>query len=271
MDATRIFCGSRWMPALLVMTLLLLAAGGCAKQQAVDLRPIQSAYANGDYRGAYSQGHAISESPFQALPARQKAAYFAGLSAYRLNDLNKAQQELELASKSTDKNISADAKATLGLVYDAQGRYGLASDSLMDAAQVMTGQDKANAYFYAGKAQQKVGRWPQARTSLSMAMSNSRDPAFRNRVSDQLKITGFTIQTGAFEVEANARTAAEQLANKVAPMKLGRPRVVPSVDPASQRRLYLVQVGQFTSWPTALAARERLATTRSIIVPLSGS
>ncbi|MCX5659135.1 MAG: SPOR domain-containing protein [Planctomycetota bacterium] len=271
MDAIRTHSAARCAPALLLVTLFLSSMGGCAKSHPIDLRPIQAAYTNGDYRGAYDQGHAISESPIQPLSARQKAAYFAGLSAYRLNNLDRAQQELTLASQSPDKQISADAKATLGLVFDAQGRYGLASDSLMDAAQTMTGQDKANAYFYAARAQQKMGRWPVARTSLSMALSNSRDPAFRARVQEQMRITGFTIQTGAFEVEDNARTAAEQLANKVASMRLGRPRVVASVDPGSQRRLYLVQVGQFTSWPTALQARDRIATTKSIIVPLAGT
>ncbi len=119
-------------------------------------------------------------------------------------------------------------------------------------------KDRANAYYYGGIAQQKMGRWPQARNNLSLAISNSRDPDFRAKAIAQLKVTGYTLQTGAYEIEDHARSVANTMANRVASMHMGRPRIVPSHDPGSNRRLYLVQVGEFSSWPTALAARDEL-------------
>ena len=42
-----------------------------------------------------------------------------------------------------------------------------------------------------------------------------------------------------------------------------------AVDPDG-RKLYLVHVGQYSSWPTALMARDRLGQTRAIVTPLVG-
>ena len=106
--------------------------------------------------------------------------------------IRRSKDELTFAATTPDKALAADAKATLGLVFTQQGRFGLASDNLLEAAQAMKGQDRANAFYYGGIAQQKMGRWPESRNSLSEAMSNSRDPAFRRRGGARtLKITGY--------------------------------------------------------------------------------
>lgn len=259
------------MGSAVAMTVLLAAVVGCQAPQTSQSSGLASSrelYAAGQYPQALQRSRAIADLPTSPQRDREHAAYIAGLSAYRLRDLDTAQQYLQVAVLSDNPSLSGDARATLGLVFSERGSYGLAADNLLAAAQRMTGQNKANAYFYAGVAQQKHGRWPQARTTLSLAKSSSSDAAFRQRVDEQLKITGYTLQLGAFSVESNANTAAQRVAAKAAELRLGAPRVVPASDP-SGRRLYLSQVGQFSSWPTALMARDNLGTTSAIVVPLT--
>lgn len=246
---------------------LLLA--GCEGQQSTALKSSGEAYRAGDYASSYREARRVADLPTEPKATRESAAYMAGLAAYRNKDSMAAQQYLQMAAASSDRRLAADAKASLGLVYADRGLYRMAAESLQDAANLMSGQDKANAYFYAGVAQQKDGRWPQARTTLSLAMSNSRDPVFRQRVADQLRVTGYTLQTGAFDVESNAQNAARALVPKAAALKISSPRVMPALDPVTNRRRFLVWVGQFSSWPTALMARENLGTTNAVVTPLT--
>jgi hypothetical protein len=157
----------------------------------------------------------------------------------------------------------------LGLVSSQQGLYDKAAENLELAAGAMQGQDRANAFFYAGVAQQRSGRWPQARVNLSMALSGSSDEAFRQRVREQMKITGYTLQLGAFGVEDAANKLAARYSAKAIELKLGAPRVVASPDPEGTN-VYLVQVGQFTSFPTAIMWREKLGASSANVAGLTG-
>ncbi|MCE9591481.1 MAG: SPOR domain-containing protein [Planctomycetes bacterium] len=263
---TNVIRGTAALAAILAAALLT----GCQaplQSQSSGLAASRSAYAAGQYPQSLQKARTIADLPTSPSRDREQAAYIAGLSAYRLRDLDTAQQYLQVAALSDSPSLSGDARATLGLVFAERGSYGLAADNLLTAAERMTGQNKANAYFYAGVAQQKHGRWPQGRTTLSLAKSASTDPAFRQRVDEQLKITGYTLQLGAFTVESNANTAAQRIAGKAAALHLGAPRVIPAVDP-SGHTVYLAQVGQFSSWPTALMARDGLGLTNPIVVPL---
>ena len=91
---------------------------------------------------------------------------------------------------------------------------------------------------------------------------------FRHQVNTQLNITGYTLQIGAFAKQSNARHTAEQIAARTRDAKLGLPRIVLSTDPKGQH-WHLVQIGRFSSFATASIARQRLGTTKSIIVPLT--
>jgi tetratricopeptide (TPR) repeat protein len=255
--------------AATVVSALLTLAACSADRRSEAIRSANSSYNTGNYAEAYRQALTVADAPADPESERQQAAYVAGLAAYRLHNLDDAQRWLTYAASSNDKGLRADAKATLGLVYVEQGRFGLAGDALSQAADLMTGQNRANAFYYAGIAQQKQGHWATARTSLSQAISNSQDAAFRKKVADQLRVTGYTLQVGAFDVESNAKTAAEALAPKAQGIKLGTPRIVAVNDPATSHKRFLVWVGQFSSWPTALMAREQLGQTKAVVTPLS--
>jgi tetratricopeptide (TPR) repeat protein len=254
------------MQSILLCGLMLLVFG-CATSQPINMERSQAAYASGDYATAYREAAIVADDVRAPAAQRQESAYLAGVSAYNLDKFHDAQRYFEQAARSSDADLAGDASAMLGLVHARLGRHALAARTLLEAAPKMQGQDRANAYFYAGVAQQRLGMFPESRTSLSLARSASSDPAFRQRASEQMGVTGYTLQVGAFSQEANARRTAETMAEQARDKQLGVPRVVPATGPDG-KSLYLVQIGQFYSWPTAMAARNRIASTAAIIVPL---
>ncbi len=243
------------------------ASIGCAAYGPPQIDAIRVAYGRGDYAEASRQAQQMMR--VGPVAYKDEAAYMAGMSAYRLKATATAERHLQAAAKSSDVALSADALIVLGLIYAQQGKHAAAVRSLLDAVpRLPTGQDRANAYFHAAKAQQKLGQWGQARTSLRLARGSSTDPAFRKRAIQELSVTGFTIQVGAFANQANALRTARKLARKVAAKKLGLFRLVPAVDQNGQA-MFLVQAGKYSSHDSANSARDRLGLTSAIIVPLA--
>ncbi len=225
----------------------------------------QAHYQRGDYaRAQTAAAHAASTA---GGAQRDLAHYMAGMSAYRLNNFATAERYLRVAATSRDASMAADARSTLGLIYSGQGRYADAADALLRSAGQQTGEDRAQAYFYAGIAQQKLGRWPQARTSLLLARRSARDPGLVRQVDQHLAVTGYTIQVGAFTSRANADKAASRYATKAAAGRLGIVRVIPT-SRAGGRSVNLVQVGRFATFNAANTARSRLGDPGAVIVPL---
>ncbi len=252
---------------LALFILAALFAQGCAANTS-GLAQSQKEYENGEYPAAYINSKTIADDTAQPTLQREQAAYFAGLSALKLNKVNDAREYFVQASESSDRSLSADASAQLGGVYAFQGNFNLAANEFLKASEKMTGENKAKALFYAGVAQQKMGRIPQGATNLRLARSTSSDPAFKKTVDEQLLVTGFTIQTGAFSTEAAAKQEAANVNYKAAPLK-HTTRVVPATDPKTGKKLYLVQVGNFISQPTAMQALESMKFTNALVVPLT--
>ena len=225
----------------------------------------QTHYQRGDY--ARAQTAAARAAATAGGTQRDLAHYMAGMSAYRLNNYPTAARYLSVAVNSRDRSLAADARSTLGLIYAAQGRYAPAADMLLRSADLHTGEDRAQAYFYAGTAQQKLGRWPQARTSLILAQRSTRDQGLLKQVNQHLAVTGYTIQVGAFANRANADNAARTYAGKASRAGLGRVLVTPSTD-SRGHVVNLVQVGRYATFNAANTARTRLGDRSALIVPL---
>lgn len=225
----------------------------------------QTHYQRGDY--ARAQTTAARAAATAGGTQRDLAHYMAGMSAYKLNNYPTAARYLSVAVNSRDESLAADARSTLGLIYSAQGRYDAAANMLLRSADLHTGEDRANAYFYAGTAQQKLGRWPQARTSLLLARRSTRDASLVRQIDQHLAVTGYTIQVGAFANRANADNAARVYAGKASRAGLGSVLVSPST--SSQGRVVnLVQVGRYATFNAASTARARLGDRGAVIVPL---
>ena len=248
---------------------LVWVCAGCAAQGPVGMERIHSAYRRGQYTAAFRW--AQKEVLTGPVVLKDQAAYMAGMSAYQRGDVVTAQRCLGDATRSSEPALAGDAFVMLGLISAGQDRHEAAAKAFLSAAQrLVPGQDRANAYFYAATAQQCLGRWNEARVNLGLARANSHDSGFRDRVVQELQVTGFTLQTGAFGDWANAHRAAEQLLPKTAKLKVGRPWLVPAVDRHNQN-LFLVQIGQFSSHASAQAVRARLADSAAMIVPLTKS
>jgi tetratricopeptide (TPR) repeat protein len=252
------------LTALLAVGATLLQ--GCnASRGPTPTETAQTYYQRGDY--ARAQTAAARAAATAGGTQRDLAHYMAGMSAYRLNRFDTAARYLRVAANSRDEAMAADARSTLGLIYSTQGRYAQAADMLLRSANLHTGEDRAQSYFYAGIAQQKLGRWPQARTSLLLARRATRDQKLIQQINQHLAVTGYTIQVGAFASRANADKTARAYASKSAAAKLGNVLVTPSTA-SNGRPINLVQVGRYATFNAAMSARKRLGDTGAVIVPL---
>lgn len=242
---------------------LLTALAGCASSaRESELDRIAALYHRGDYTAAYRQAAALAEK--STPPTSEQAAYLAGLSAYRLGDRALPLSWLSRAARSRDDQLSGDALATLGIFHSEQGRHDAAAQALEQAAGKLTGQDRAQAFFYAGVAQQKLGQWALARANLERARNATSDAGFRGRVNQQMLVTAFTLQVGAFGDVGNAQRAARDLTPRAAALGLPAPRLV-RAEPFTQ-----VHLGSFPSHAHALAVKDRLSLRDAVIVPLIG-
>lgn len=228
----------------------------------------RTAYNSGNYRKALIEAERAQGNNTPAV--RDEAYYLAGMSAHQLGQRDLAAEHLERATKSKDQLLAGQAWAELGLIFQEQGRYADAAAALLKAAPVLPGEDKSNALYYAAINQQKLGHWTQARTNLMLAAKTAATDTQRVRAQEQMKVTGYTLQVGAFGNEINAQKEAEKIASNAIEARLGAPRIVPS-QRAGAENLHLVHVGQFTTYQTALLARTRLGIPEAIVVPLAGN
>lgn len=251
-----------------VSMVVLLVLAGCAAPRPAGLQRAEDALANGAYQQAFDDAQPIADSSDAAMLERQHAAYLAGTAAYKLDDLPRAERYLEMASRSPDAALAADARAMLGLVHFRRDAYERAVQLLDNAARSLDGRHRAEALFYAGSALQRLGRWNAANERLNQARAAVSDPAFRRIIDRQRAVTGFGVQTGAFVGEQNAQRAADALTTTAERLQLPAARVVPAASPQN-RTLHLVQIGPFRDWREAVTARQRLGDDDAIVVPIA--
>jgi hypothetical protein len=156
----------------------------------------------------------------------------------------------------------------LGLVYADQGRFDLSSRTLSKAAEFVTGQDRAKAYFYAAISAQKLNRAAASRTLLVLASRYNLDPQMSRSISEKLSNTGYTIQMGVYANADAARSAGEQLLFKSQGLHIGYPRVE-----HRQREngvtIHLLQIGRFSTFNAAAAKRHELGINDAVVVVLT--
>lgn len=259
------------MPVLLVLALVLPGCQSYGERRATPelLDEANTAYEQGKYVTAYRA--AIQVANRENDPNRYVAAYIAGMSMWKLSELGAAENYLEQAGDSPDLQLAADADAALGLVYADLGKHQQAVNRLERAAPQLTGNDKAKAYLFAAISQQKLGQRAAARQNLIKARRYASDPQIREQIQQLLGVTGYTLQTGAFTKEQNARQAAQQLIAQTRSLSFGSPRIL--VVTKDGRRFYRVQIGSFSSFQQANSQRNALKAAtgvEAIIVPLGG-
>lgn len=226
------------------------------------IEEITALYEAGDYQAAYEVAKPVAWDRYR--DDRFEAAYIAGLSAQALGDLAEAEKMLKKSLQTKNESLAADAAYALGILHSQQGRYGNAYAQLFWAADRLEGERKANATFYAGIAQQKLGEWSQARTTLIVAKNQSTDPTLRGLIAEQIQVTGWTLQLGAFTDRERARRQAESVAAQAVDLQLGLPRLVAGTT-AEGQPVTRVEVGQFASYQSAIRYRDALGQAGVII------
>lgn len=254
-------CGS--FVALIALT-LTIAMVGCSQGPPPTLDTAYGALQAGQLEMAYDQAVYVAKQTNS--PDSGEAAYLAGRAARQLENPRAAAVWLTRAAQSSDPAINGEAAVALGTLYAEEGKHQRASDSFLYAAERLSGEDRAKATYFAALSQQKLGQWAAARTNLILARTYTRDGTLRDRAEQQLEVTGYTVQTGAFLDADNAREAAESIAPKAAELGLGAPRLVSAT--ADGRAVTLVHVGRFTSYNSASVFREKLDV-EGVIAPIA--
>ncbi len=251
---------------LSTLALLCVAVAGLAAcGPSISRERILDAYHRGEYEKSYADANNMVDSA--GGTEQNQMRFIAGMSAYRIDRPTEAVRLLAPLTTNSDKQISGPANATLGLIHSERGQYEKALGYFNDSLPRLDGENLAQAHFYAGVTQQKLGRWADGKSELAIAVRTSNDPALREAVRQRLASTGFTLQLGAYTDPKNAEERASLLKGAITATGLGEPRVVVN-NASGPQKLYLVQAGQFNTYELANKAKDRLGRNDVVISPL---
>lgn len=248
-------------PLIAALIAAALALGGCKSQSA---KPALELFNQGDYPGAYREAETIAAASKEDA-AREQAALIAGMSAYELRRYDDAERWLRPVSRSTDREMSGRALATLGLVGVRRDRYSTAAIDLMAAGRRLKGDDAAQANYFAGECYTLMGNLDRARSAYNSALATAQTPLLRERIGQRLAGSDYTLQLGVFSNKANADALLAKATRQSTQRGLDAPTITPTQDVAG-RTVFLVQLGRFKNRTDAVAARAKLGMD-SVIVP----
>lgn len=254
----------RW---IVLGCLLLAVMTGCGTEHYLSqLQDAQRSFEQQNYAKTYRLASSVAKANSPELATQGQ--YLAGVSARRMGKDEDAQQYLSQATRSTDPALAGDAWAELGFLYNRQDRFREAAEAFGNAAVRLNGQDRANAYFQAGIAQQKLGFWPAARSSLLLARGYNKDATIGSQIDNYLETVGFTLQVGAYRSQANAQQRVKDVASRTQYLRVGLPQITRTF--SSEAGTYFrVHVGRFTDYASAAYALKQMGFSDALIVPLS--
>jgi tetratricopeptide (TPR) repeat protein len=241
----------------------LAAASVACESRPEAARAAWAAYESGDYAEAAESGARAARGRGTAA---EQGAYAAGLAQLRLGRPNAAARYLEQAAASPRPRLRGEALARLGLIAVSRGDFAEARDLLRRAAGSLRGEDRAQALYQAGSAAQKAGDWPGSRELFARAAAATANPQLAAAARQRISAGGFAIQLGAFAKRENAESRAASWNRSAASDRLG-PARIRSAEDRNRRRLYLVQVGRFSTYRSASQAASRQGGGGAFIVP----
>jgi tetratricopeptide (TPR) repeat protein len=206
-----------------------------------------------DYRQQrYASARSEAEMVATAGPAgdRDEADYLAGLAAYRLGDLDDAEDYLERAAESDDPVTGGYAHAQLGFVHLREEQPWRAANAFTTASETLPEPDAARAARWASHAFERAGDDKAARRWLDRARDlTGQGPGAEDRPSG-----AFALQVGAFRERDRAERAASDATSIARTAGLGSVRISERADDRSGT-LYVVQFGDFETRREANRAR----------------
>jgi tetratricopeptide (TPR) repeat protein len=265
---------------LLRRTALLLALAclpawlaGCGQRAQKQITEAESSYNEGRYEEAYQQAVAAEKVARESgqkgkNPQVASAAYLAGLSAYRLDRLDEAQRQLDVAIEAGEGEAAGRAYAQRGAVFLRQGRFMAASVDYDQAALLLGGEDAAKAKEQSAAARRAAGDSSSGSTvvlggggGLSVSASttpggSSARPGASAPALPSVR-TSWTLQVACFRDRAAAERQAKALAGAAQAHGLAAPRLLSEENP-TLGPVYCVVIGEFATKAGAEQARERL-------------
>lgn len=245
--------------------ILLCLFTGCATR--VPLPEAYQALDAGQHAMAYRLAKQVYHAPNSSIGSadRHLAAYAAGLAAYRLKQYTTAQRYLESATGSSNRLLSGDAYATIGLIHHRLGRLHRASNAFIAASKRLSGENRAKSYYFAAVVENKLGSTAKAMTYLTLSKSLTRDHTLKQRINLEQNQTGFTVQAGAFRSQSRAHDQVKRVNQRAGTRGIGRARLVQA--DRGPLTLWLVQIGHFSTFATAERARKLLHLPDTRVVP----
>ena len=205
----------------------------------------------------------------QGAPDRDVARLTAGLSAHAMGRHDEATVWLRPLTTNRKNEIAGKALATLGLIALEDGEHRTAAKSLSRAAGKLRADDSARAAMFAGDSYAKMGSFDAARLQYRLAQASAKSSALKREIRSRLG-DGFTLQVGAFADRNNAERSRRRLSQNRSFSALGDPVVLQRID-ARGTRLYLVQVGHFSTLRDAKAAQLRTGIGGIVTIAPSGA
>jgi len=274
--------------AFVILILWVSLLGGCQSAQQMGLQHALDDYNAQRFTQAHEEAARIVDHADQTdKPGqREDAAYLAGLSAYRLGQIDESDRCLLVACGSPDPQTTAKAKAMLGQVRLDQHRPREAAALLSDASQSLTGEDAKRAALNAGIAYQQMGDTASSKKWLAIAgnggVSNGTSQSGTGKSGSSGGGSGgpsnanpsvassFTLQVGVFSDKPRAQRAADEAQQLAKRDGLGEVRMIPRRDDRG-KPVYMIQFGSFPSRDAAAAARAKLGRLDYIVAPAGGT
>lgn len=288
---TRLDIRARLLRAMLPAALLLLTACNGAQQRVDDAN---RAYEAGDWDKAWNEA-TVAQREAQP-PLKQRAAFIAGLAAYRQERFDEARARFIVAEGSTDPETSGNAKVMLGDLLTRDLKPAAAAAKYDEAAGLLAGDAASRARKLADAARESAKAPAATPTKVASAETEPEpDPepatAGKSRArpaskpkpsgSDSSKSGsgrgassaktsskgGFTIQCGAYVKESDARARAKDLADEARRAGLPAPSVK-RVTGRTGKKLWIVSVGSFKSRAEGKKALAKLKVQHAEVLPI---
>jgi cell division septation protein DedD len=286
---------ARVLKFVLSATFVLLAACNGPQQRYDDAT---RAYDAQDWTKAYADATAAQTEA--QPPLKQRAAFVAGLAAYRQDRFDEARSRFLIAEGSDDRETSGQAKVMLGDLLTRDGKPAAAASKYDEAAQLLTGDEASRARNLADAARQAAksppptqvasaetddaptsapasvaapaGAKTKAKPAAKPKAPNADKPEPkstkpRSATTSKSSKGGFTIQCGAYVKESDARARARELADDAKKAGLPAPEVK-RVTGRTGKKLWIVSIGNFKSRADGKKALSKLKVDHAEVLPI---
>ncbi len=265
---------------LSICSALIFSCASCESQPKVgNLSSAVSRYEEGRYAAALSESQALVRSDDRATSAQ--GALIAGMSSYKIGDMDQAQKFAVQASRAQDGNVAGGALVLLGDIKLTQHHPQEAAVFYSQAAAKLSGSDSIRARDCAERAR-GMGEIPTTTTAVVIGKERDKSddaeiapaPAWTlaqktTSVAPQLDAKKntvghpagksvadreFTIRAGSYSTQAAAKQRSKDLARDLKRSKAPAARI-DTIHTAKGEELFAVRIG---TWPTREAAEKVL-------------